>query len=754
MKKIVRDADNCLLTEQLPLLDTQKALLEKPWLTREKPLELEKLADFEELICRLAITLINSGNASVAIGTALQAVGEFFHLERIFVLQTSLAKPLVWKVRQEWSASGRTSLGQVNVEELPNLSELDALQIALNRGTLAAQDQISLFPVVVDQNLLGAVGFEAEQAHTTSHRRLHLCGEMLANAVGHTYQAERQRLDKLWTSEELAQVTLQSLGDAVIATDWRGRVRYLNPAAEQLTGWTTAETAGKPFSEAFKLVREDTEQPLENLVERILQARKTIKLFDRLVLIARNGSQQAVDISATPIGCYQGVLVGTVLVLRDNTRSRNLAHQLTWQATHDTLTKLINRRGFKQYLAEAIASAQHNTQHALCYLDLDQFKVVNDTCGHVAGDELLCQVSALLKKQIRSTDLLARLGGDEFGLLLYNCPIEKAEQIAHTLQRQIQEFRFVWDGKSFTIGASLGLVEIDRSSQNLNSILGAADAACYGAKERGRNCIQVYRSNDEQLVRQRGERQWILRINSALEEDRFCLYAQKIAPIGTADAVHYEILLRLRDEQGALVPPMAFIPAAERYSLMTTIDRWVIRTFFEGYSRYYQASPSDSTVYTINLSGTTVNSDRFTDFLKEQFAEHGVPPQAICFEITETTAVGNLARAAQLIGELKQLGCRFALDDFGSGMSSLAYLKNLPVDYLKIDGSFVKNITSDRVNYALVECFNRVGQVMGMQTVAEFVENDATLEKLRHLGVNYAQGYGIGKPGPLEFGSR
>ena len=567
---------------------------------------------------------------------------------------------------------------------------------------------------------------------------------------------DRTRIEQaLFEEKELAQVTLESIGDGVITTDARGNVGHLNPVAEQLTGWRTGEVKGRPIAEVFQIVCEIARKPLENPVERVLQGHRPVGVNDRTVLIARDGSEYPIDDSAAPIRARDGRTIGAVLVFRDVTRSRQLAHQLSWQAAHDELTGLLNRRAFEQKLAGAIASVrQENQHHVLCYLDLDQFKIVNDTCGHIAGDELLRQVTMLLQKRVRATDTLARLGGDEFGLLLARCSLLEAEKLAETLRKLIQEFRFAWQGNTFALGTSIGLVAIDDDTRDLTHILSAADAACYAAKARGRNCFHVYRSNDRELARQRGERQWILRINQALEENRFCLYAQQISPVvPNAGDNHYEVLVRLLDKNNRLVPPMAFIPAAERYDLMPAIDRWVIGTFFSSYQLFLQTHPNCApTAYTINLSGASVSNRDFLDFLKEQFAQYPISPQSICFEITETAAIANLSQAIQLIDELKQLGCRFALDDFGSGMSSLTYLKNLPVDYLKIDGSFVKNITQSRIDAAMVESFNRIAHEMGIQTIAEFVENKAILKKLRAIGLDYAQGNGIAKPRPLSFG--
>lgn len=432
--------------------------------------------------------------------------------------------------------------------------------------------------------------------------------------------------------------------------------------------------------------------------------------------------------------------------------------RLAWQASHDALTGLVNRRQFDRYLEQALNNAKiSHTRYCLCYLDLDQFKVVNDTCGHIAGDELLRQVTALLQAQVRSGDVLARLGGDEFGLLLRDCNLEQAASVANALRESIEAFRFIWEDKTFRIGVSIGLVEIEGEDSSMSKILSAADVACYAAKNQGRNRVHVYQTSDRQLAQQQGDMQWIARINKALEENRFCLYYQSIVPTSphAPRGEHYEVLLRLRDEQGELVPPMAFIPAAERYNLMHVIDRWVIRTLFNTQAPHYRQSwqrmqkDNYECLYTINLSGASINDDSFIEFLHQQILIHQIPPQVLCFEITETVAITNLTNAINLIRHFKHLGCSFALDDFGTGMSSFSYLKNLPVDYLKIDGNFVKDILTDATDLAMIEAINTVGHVMGIKTIAEFVENEAILDKIRALGVNYAQGYGIAKPLPL-----
>ncbi|MEH2052951.1 MAG: EAL domain-containing protein [Nostoc sp.] len=555
--------------------------------------------------------------------------------------------------------------------------------------------------------------------------------------------------EELFYEKELAQITLNSIGDGVITTDATGKIEYLNPVAEMLTGWSLQEVKGLPLREVFRIFHEITREPTENPVEKALKSGQIVALANHTVLITHDDKEIAIDDSAAPIRDRYNQIVGAVMVFHDCTQNRSLSREITWQASHDSLTGLVNRHEFEQCLEQAVNSARtYNLEHALCYLDLDQFKIVNDTCGHAAGDELLRQVTTLLQTKIRQTDVLARLGGDEFGAVLYKCSLEQAIRVAEVMRKTIQEFRFVWEDNIFSIGASIGLVEINAKTESGVSLLSYADAACYAAKNKGRNRVHLFQSDDEELLQQRGEMQWVSRITKALEENRFCLYSQTIvaiAPTATPET-HYEILLRLRDEEGNLVAPMAFIPAAERYNLMPTIDRWVINTLFKSWSL---AEHNSNTSYAINLSGTTINDDQFISFLHEQFALYQVPPQLICFEITETVAITNLTKACQFITELQRYGCRFSLDDFGSGMSSFTYLKTLPVDYLKIDGGFVQNIIENSVDDAMVEAITRIGHVMGLKIIAEFVENDAILQRIKALGVDYAQGYGVAKPRPL-----
>lgn len=594
--------------------------------------------------------------------------------------------------------------------------------------------------------------------------------------VAHNITHRKQMEQSLFAEKELAQVTLKSIGDAVITTDALGIVKYVNPVAERLTGWCTEEAQGKYLTEIFLIVNQFSREPVINPVKMALQQNCIYDLAADTLLIAKDGTEYAIEDSAAPIQNRQGELIGAVMVFHDVTEARSLAHKLSWQATHDPLTGLYNRRKFEQEVDLAIKDSQDNqTHHALCFLDLDRFKIVNDTCGHPAGDELLKQITILLQQRIRVSDIFARLGGDEFGILLTQCPIDTAQQIANQLRQLIYDFRFIWTGKVFNIGVSIGLVVIDSNTINLASLFNTADAACYAAKGKGRNCVYLYHEQDTVIAQQWGERKWIAKINQALENNcslntglpsnsvidseinRFCLYAQKIIPIEeNSDHSLCEILLRLIDESGKIIVPGAFLAAAERYDLMPAIDRWVVTTFLADYEAYCQLRkeqklPAPNTTYTINLSGASINSQEFAVFLQAQFDRYSVPPETICFEITETVAISNLDNAVILIENLRKLGCSIALDDFGSGMCSLTYLKNLAVDYLKIDGSFVQNIADDRVDYATVEFFNHISKIMNIKTIAEFVEDDVILQNLQEIGIDYAQGYGIERPQPLTL---
>ncbi|MGD8784022.1 MAG: EAL domain-containing protein, partial [Thioalkalispiraceae bacterium] len=429
-----------------------------------------------------------------------------------------------------------------------------------------------------------------------------------------------------------------------------------------------------------------------------------------------------------------------------------MATTMSYQATHDPLTDLINRREFEQRLQTALkVSKLEGHEHVLCYLDLDQFKVVNDTCGHFAGDELLKLLAEQLHTAIRESDTLARLGGDEFGVLLQDCPIEKAVNIAENLLNVVKGFRFAWEDKLFEIGVSIGLVTIDRKTLSINQALSAADAACYLAKELGRNRIHIYQEDDTELAKRHGEMQIVSDITQALEEERFVLYSQSIIPLKHLDSSekHFEVLIRMQDRENKLILPGNFIGAAERYNLMPSLDKWVIENTFKYMSTLKKGDSFGIDLCAINLSGTTLSDDKFIDYMHKLLDTYKLPPELICFEITETAAITNITKAMNFISRFKDIGFRFSLDDFGAGLSSYSYLKNLPVDFIKIDGSFVSGIANDPLNRSIVESITQVGHTMGIQIIAEWVDSEGVLKILTEIGVDYAQGFSIDKPAPL-----
>ncbi|MGH8497787.1 MAG: EAL domain-containing protein, partial [Methylococcales bacterium] len=485
--------------------------------------------------------------------------------------------------------------------------------------------------------------------------------------------------------------------------------------------------------------------------------------FGRWVMLVKIDRDEAYrpieDLRTLQLGSEALMVVSSILVAfllaRRFTRSilsieYALLEQLDYQAAHDPLTGLVNRQEFERRAKRLVATAgRDNSEHALCFLDLDQFKVVNDSCGHGAGDELLRRLGKWLRNVIREQDTVARLCGDEFGILLEHCSLEQARLIVDSLHRSIQDYHFNWEGRNFRVGVSIGLVAVSNSMRNLTELLKQADAACYIAKEQGRNRIHVYYPDDVEIAKRHGEMQWVERINRALEEHRFCLYVQPIISLEQKTVHHYELLLRMVDEQGRLVLPGAFLPAAERYNLVTNLDRWVIQKTLSLLARSQQFLESVH-FFSINLSGCSITDGQFLEFVLESLRDSCVKGNKICFEITETTAISHLNKADTFISRLRELGCSFALDDFGSGVSSFGYLKNLKVDYLKIDGSFVRDIVNNPIDYAMVKAINEIGKVMNMKTIAEFVENDAIKGMLQAIGVDYAQGYGIGKLQPLE----
>jgi len=569
--------------------------------------------------------------------------------------------------------------------------------------------------------------------------------------VRRTKHAERS----LNIEKELAELTLRSIGDAVITTNLDGKILMMNPNAEALTGWSASAAVNSDLNSIFHVVDEHDRMQFINPIADVLVTGQPVSSTETEVLIDRHGKEYGIEHSVAPITDLDGTILGIIIIFRDVTETRALANQLSHQATHDTLTGLVNRREFEIRLDHAFINVRaDNTNYALCFIDLDQFKLINDTCGHNAGDELLRQISTVLQQHIRRSDTLARLGGDEFGVLLEACSLEKAEEIANSILKAINDFRFTWKGQTFDVGASIGVSPITGLTANISELLSAADTACYLAKDKGRNRIHIYHPDDQELEKHRGEVQWVSRINEALDENDFILYYQPIVSLneGSSSCNHYEILLRMMNNIGDLIPPMAFIPAAERYKLMPQVDKWVIRNALLEIKHLCKNTRTslDDCIFTINISGQSLTDSGFADFMLDEFEHRELAPSLICIEITETAAIANMSSAIDFIKKLKSAGCHFALDDFGSGLSSFSYLKNMPVDFLKIDGSFVRDICVDKTDHAFIESITQIAHVMHIKTIAEFVESGDIFNELQQIGVDYAQGFHISVPMPLS----
>ena len=562
----------------------------------------------------------------------------------------------------------------------------------------------------------------------------------LTHGINHMLQRLDESQLALQLEKERAQVTLAGIADAVITSDTAGCVLYMNETAERLTGIAASVATGKTLQSLFYLLQEDKITPVDSI-----WLTDTGSNLDEVVLERSDGKSYIVSKSASALYDHDGTLFSTVTVLHDVTMIRALSNQLSYQARHDSLTGLINRYEFDRMTQVAIDDATtENRMHCIVYIDLDQFKIVNDTCGHMAGDQLLRQLAEHLKTKVRSADTLARLGGDEFALLLKGCDLEKAQKIVDGILTMVRNYRFNFDDKVFKVGASIGLAEISPNQNiTLNELLSAVDSACYSAKKDGGDRVHTYHPNDSEVIERNNQLEWAARIHLALEKNQFVLHSQRMEGFLYGAEQHCELLIRMLSEDGTLYPPGYFFAAAERYRIMPKIDRWVVAKAF---SIIAGKGSTFTDVCSINLSGQTLTDDSFLEYTLQQIKLHGVDPRRICFEITETAVIANLNKARQLMRALRELGCRFSLDDFGSGLSSFGYLKNLEVDFLKIDGMFVKSIVSNKVDRAMVESINNIGHIMGLLTIAEFAEDNDIINVLREIGVDYAQGYGVAMP--------
>lgn len=582
----------------------------------------------------------------------------------------------------------------------------------------------------------------------------------LRNKIGHLTHARiilhdltqrKQVEDALFQEKERLQITLQSIGDAVITTDLDGNVEFLNPTAEMLTGWTLETAIGQPLEAIFHIVDEQTRKPVANPVRRCLRQGEVVGLGSHALLVSHIGREFSIQDSAAPIRDCQRNIVGAVLVFQDVTEARKLSQQVAHQASHDPLTGLINRREFEKRLDRAFNSAKlQASEHVLCFVDLDGFKIVNDSAGHTAGDELLKQIASLLSRYGRSRDSLARIGGDEFCLLMENCNMDQGMVVAERMVDAVRGYRFAWESRIFSVGASIGLIEIDRDAQSVRQILTDADVACYTAKDRGRNRVHPYHKSGKREHSRPAAQVHINFLQKALEENLFCLFCQPIRALGARAQTFsmYEVLLRMLGDHGTLIKPEGFIPIAERYGIMPLIDRWMIHETFRQAADLI-GNGKDQTL-TINLSGHTINDESLFEYISRELDDSRFDANQLCIEITETAAIQNFSHTTELIQALRHRGCRFALDDFGKGVSSMAYLKHLSVDYLKIDGGFVLNMADNRIDQTMVAAMNEMAHALGLETVAECAESSRVVEQLSSMGVDYVQGFAVGVPRPIE----
>jgi diguanylate cyclase (GGDEF)-like protein/PAS domain S-box-containing protein len=636
-----------------------------------------------------------------------------------------------------------TALRGRDLVDLVHPEQRDAVKNYVERR-LAGEDGEAPPPVQLDLDeqprWFELVPFDVPRLGTT------LLGTLVRESRSHVVEEATRR------GRTLARNTLDSIGEGVVTTDLEGKIDYVNGAAEFMLGCGQSAALGARLLELVTLVDEADRKPLGDPVSRCLTEGSRIDLGRRTLMVStKTGEEHSIELTAAPIRTEGRAIIGVVLLMHDVSEIRGLARQMSYQASHDALTGLINRREFERRLEDAVGSAHGGgASHVLCYLDLDRFKVVNDSCGHMAGDNLLREVATLIRNQVRDSDSVARVGGDEFGMLLVGCPLKKARQISDDVCAAIRDYRFVWRDRIFNVGVSIGLVEVSHESGSLEDLMGAADSACYVAKQKGRGRVHVYSARDEAVARQRGEILWLQRIQRALKEDRFELFLQPIVSVaGRVDTgPAYEVLLRMRDEEGA-VSPSDFMQAAERYHLMPNVDRWVLQATFAAIGNGALKLP-DRRSCTINLSGQTIGDPQFLDFVVDSLDHSGVSASQVCFEVRESAVTTNVSHAARFIAVLHGMGCEFALDDFGSGLGSFANLKSLSMDYLKIDGTIIRGLESDNVNEAMVAAMIKLARTLDIRVVAEHVESEAVFERVRTMGVDFVQGYAVGRPKPLK----
>ncbi len=716
-----------------------KAAIARPLGYREARLAMEAERDEDQI----RVGLLAGGSTEDEIPRIVQLFSHFQHVDYLMNARriwTATDSKLLALVALGNEMHRNTRRGPTEVWRVDKWRrELQAINQALNTDAVVATEQLatgtrSSIHLLIAVNLGAALVLISLGLFTT--RRL---------------LAQRSHVEvELKHEQALANITLASIGDGVLRTDAMGRINYMNAAAETLLGRKIGDVRLLPLSTAFQLADEHGERTADRILERTQSGESDVTVT--CDLLRNDGSHVSVSVAASAVRDDTDDAFGSVLVLRDTTRERQYVAKLSWQASHDPLTGLVNRREFERRLTRAIERVNgQGGKHALLFLDLDQFKIVNDSCGHDAGDQLLCVATNQLQNCLRDRDTLARLGGDEFGILLENCPLEPALQIAEKLRQTVRDINFMAAGRSFRIGASIGLVSIGAEQFTPEEALRSADMACYLAKEKGRNRVQLFDAEDAEFARRFGDMIWAQRIHKALIENRFCLYRQDVMPLVSGDNNwHFELLLRLRDEAGLPIPPAEFLPTAERFGLMPQIDRWVVQKALQTLGeRQARADARPVGTCSINLSGATLNDPGFPEYLRAQFQTYGVAPGVICFELNESAALQNMEITVRFVDALHEVGCRFALDNFGAGVASFSHLKQLPVDYVKIDGDFVRDMASDPVDDVMVDMIHKLARLTGKQTIAEFIERSEALDTLRSIGVDYAQGFAIARPEPF-----
>lgn len=624
---------------------------------------------------------------------------------------------------------------------------------AMTRSAVARRLAGEELPGQVEVQLLSSG--DAERWAEVSSELIDYRGERAILSVARDISYRKNMEASLGRGRQQAQITLESIGEGVVTADAEGLIDYMNAAAEKLTGVTREHAVGKRLPDIVRLVDEADRRDLGDPVQRCLSDRRRVNMGRRaMMLSAAGGKELSIELTASPIRGPGEAIAGAVVIMHDVSEIRGLTKRMSYQAAHDALTGLVNRREFERRLEDALQSVREkDVTHVLCYLDLDRFKPVNDSCGHIAGDSLLRAIAALLRDKVRESDVVARLGGDEFGLLLLGCPLDKARQIADDVCAAVRDFRFVWRDRVFQVGVSIGLVEIGRDSTSIEDVLGAADSACYVAKQEGRGQVHVYSARDEVAARQRGEIYWLRQLQAALKEERLELCLQPILAVGkqSGPGPAMEVFLRLRDENGRLVQPQEFLPAAERYHLVGGLDRWVVRTTLTALGQGVIRLPEGRSC-TINLSAQSLSEEDFLEFFVDCLDQSQVSPLRICFEISESTLMADPERAERFASVLHGMGCQFGVDDFGSGVGALAGLRGLDIDYLKIDGRYTRGLRGDSVNWQVVAAITQLARTIGFRVVAEQVESQADFDALRELGVDFIQGHFIEKPYRLGEG--